>query len=188
MKELTCVDWSILRHAYGTGRETSFSVTYDCEKTLRDLASDDETVFDEAMTSVFSMLCHQGTIYEASAHAIPFLVAFLAGADEPRELTLVAVAIACIAGAASRPDSPHGSHAGAWGPGVGELTKRALELSADRIERCRKNEPDLGELFGLVLEVGQKKARDIELAKAIELAIEKLGAKRSADVRRDRLH
>src|SRR5262249_61378534 len=88
----------------------------------------------EAMASVFSMLCHQGTIYEASAHALPFLSAFLGGSDNPRELTLVAGAIASIAEAASRPDAPRVSHAGAWGEGVEELTKLAIQLSADRLE------------------------------------------------------
>ena len=84
----------------------------------------------------------------------------------------------------TRPDAPRGSHAGAWGEGVAELTKRAIALSCDRLELCRARDPDLEELFGLVLEVGRKPERDIELAEAIEDALDEFDAKRSADRRR----
>ncbi len=124
-----------------------------------------------------------GTIYEASAHALASLPA-----DQPRELTLVAVAIACIAGAASRPDAAREFHAGAWGKGVAELTKLALKLSRDRIETCRRRDPGIDGLFALVLEVGDKQARDPKLATSIELELDRLGAKAPLGAQRGTLH
>lgn len=60
MEELSLVDWTLLRHAYGTGRVTYLGSTHDVEATLLALASEDDSVHAETMTSVFSMLCHQG--------------------------------------------------------------------------------------------------------------------------------
>lgn len=63
------IDWSRLHHAYG---EAS-----DVPGMLRRLASDDEDVRAEALYELCGTIWHQGTVYEASPHAVPFLLEML---------------------------------------------------------------------------------------------------------------
>jgi HEAT repeat protein len=62
-------DWSRLHHAYGEAG--------DVRGLLRGLASQDEDVRAEALYVLFGTIWHQGTIYEASPHAVPFLLEIL---------------------------------------------------------------------------------------------------------------
>src|SRR5579864_5628045 len=62
---LDAVPWATLHHAYGPANDTP--------GLLRRLERGDidETLWEE----LFSSLAHQGTVYEASAAAAPFLIA-----------------------------------------------------------------------------------------------------------------
>ncbi len=66
---LDTIDWSRLETAYGTAE--------GIPGALRDLASSHEEVRAAARQTLWSELEHQGTIYQASAYAAPFLVAWL---------------------------------------------------------------------------------------------------------------
>jgi hypothetical protein len=66
---LDAIDWAALRHAYG---EAS-----DVPATLRRLVSDDESVRQEALSDLCGTIWHQGTVYEATVPAIPFLYSLL---------------------------------------------------------------------------------------------------------------
>src|SRR5258708_17686834 len=63
---LDTIDWSSLETAYGTAEAIPGA--------LRDLASPDEEVRATAWQTLWSELEHQGTVYQASAYAAPFLV------------------------------------------------------------------------------------------------------------------
>jgi hypothetical protein len=69
LQDIDETDWSRLHHAYG---EAS-----DVPGMLRGLASDDEDVWAEAPYELCGTIWHQGTVYEASPHAVPFLLELL---------------------------------------------------------------------------------------------------------------
>jgi hypothetical protein len=62
---LDAVPWHELHHAYGTAD--------DVPGFLRDLAAGSEPIRQRAIDALFGSLDHQGTVYEASAFAVPFL-------------------------------------------------------------------------------------------------------------------
>lgn len=66
---LDTVDWNAVHHAYGAAT--------DVPELLRELASDNATVRDNAYQSLNESITHQGTIYEASVETIPFLLQLL---------------------------------------------------------------------------------------------------------------
>ena len=66
------VPWKRLRHAYGGAK--------DVPDLLRALASPDAETRGRALSTLYGNILHQGTVYEATAHAVPFLIAL---ADNP---------------------------------------------------------------------------------------------------------
>jgi hypothetical protein len=73
LEELDKINWSKLHHAYG---EAS-----DVPVLIRQLLSKDNDVADEAIYELFGNIWHQGTVYEASAYAIPFLQELLKSSE-----------------------------------------------------------------------------------------------------------
>ncbi|MEL6308363.1 MAG: hypothetical protein AAFQ52_09485, partial [Chloroflexota bacterium] len=63
---LDAIDWDNLTHAYGSAK--------DIPQLLRDLVSDDDEVSKQASYDSFGNIWHQGTIYEATTYAVPFLI------------------------------------------------------------------------------------------------------------------
>ncbi|MFI1286711.1 hypothetical protein ACH4U5_39185 [Streptomyces sp. NPDC020858] len=59
------IDWAALEHAYGPAD--------DVPDLLRAAGSADAQVRDEALGELFSSLCHQGSVYSATAAAVPFV-------------------------------------------------------------------------------------------------------------------
>lgn len=64
-EELHHVPWHELTHAYGSAE--------DVPDQIRALYAADEEAADEALYELFGNIHHQGTVYEASAPAVPFL-------------------------------------------------------------------------------------------------------------------
>jgi hypothetical protein len=62
---LDAIDWSELHHAFGPAA--------DVPEQLRALAGVDQDARDEALSWLFGTIWHQGTVYEATAPAVPFL-------------------------------------------------------------------------------------------------------------------
>jgi hypothetical protein len=60
------IDWSQLSHAYGTAT--------DVPALLRRLADGASEVRGAALSELCSNIWHQGTVYQATAHAVPFLI------------------------------------------------------------------------------------------------------------------
>lgn len=69
LENLNRVDWSKLTHAYGPAT--------DVPKLLRALASSDEDKRESAIYDLYGNIWHQGTVYQATAYAVPFLVELL---------------------------------------------------------------------------------------------------------------
>ncbi len=69
LEKLETVPWHTLTHAYG---EAS-----DVPELLRQLADG----YDSVLTELFGNIYHQGTVYEATAKAVPFLVEILDAPD-----------------------------------------------------------------------------------------------------------
>ncbi len=82
------IDWSSLTHAHGEAT--------DVPGLLRSLESTDPKVREESIEELFGNIWHQGTVYTATAAAVPFLYELLtarAVEDKPS----IAHLLACIA-------------------------------------------------------------------------------------------
>lgn len=66
LESLSSLDWSKLTHAYGEAD--------DVPQLLRNLTSHDEEVRKDALGLLYTNIYHQGTVYQASAYAVPFLL------------------------------------------------------------------------------------------------------------------
>jgi hypothetical protein len=69
LEKLDQVEWSKLSHAYGFAD--------DVPALIRDLASSNPKVRQNAMHELYGNIWHQGTVYEATAYAVPFLAELL---------------------------------------------------------------------------------------------------------------
>jgi len=85
---LDAVDWSSLTHAYGEAT--------DVPGLLRALLSPDPKVREKTIYELFGNIWHQGTVYPASAAALPFLYELLV-APEVQDKSSIAHLIASIA-------------------------------------------------------------------------------------------
>jgi HEAT repeat protein len=63
------ISWSQLEHAYGPAD--------DVPGLLRDLASPNVDMRQKAMHNLYGTIWHQGTVYEATAYTVPFLLELL---------------------------------------------------------------------------------------------------------------
>jgi HEAT repeat protein len=82
------IDWARLEHAYGSSG--------DVPQQIRDLRSPDEEVRKRALWHLYGNIFHQGSRYEASAYAVPFLLELLSDMDTP-DRTAVAQLLASVA-------------------------------------------------------------------------------------------
>jgi hypothetical protein len=88
LERLDDVDWDRICHAYGPAS--------DVPDQIRDLCAADPDLREKARWQLYGNIFHQGTRYEATAYAVPFLLEVLAdpeGADKA-ELVLLLAAIA----------------------------------------------------------------------------------------------
>ncbi|MCL3999162.1 hypothetical protein M4438_37715, partial [Streptomyces lavenduligriseus] len=75
------VDWAALSHAYGSAE--------DVPGRIRALCGTDDQARQKALQNLFNSIFHQGSRYEASAHAVPFLARIaVAGPPAAREGTM----------------------------------------------------------------------------------------------------
>lgn len=168
MNELASVDWAHVKHCYGRGPLDYLGSHFDVAASLRDIDAADPERADEALLSFWDTLCHQGTIYEASARALPFLAAWLAGSqDDDRRSNAVVHLVVAIAAAACLREPASGSYAGAWGKGVRELTRTALTASLPYLEAYRHQQPRRQELVALLRAAAGLTGADEELAQRL---------------------
>jgi hypothetical protein len=146
LDELDRVPWAELAHAYGTGK-VGPRLWEDPAATLRQLGETERGAIEEAAREgFFSNLCHQGTIYQATAFAVPFLAAFAAGTTLTRHQVDVFIAMFASVGIAASFQAPGGSYSGSWGPGVASLTRGAIRASRDLLAAAAQRNPGLKEV------------------------------------------
>lgn len=73
LEGLDTIDWSSMTHAHGPAT--------DVPELLRALLSEDADVRLQACAELHETICHQGTVYSASAAAVPFLFELLTHPD-----------------------------------------------------------------------------------------------------------
>ncbi len=96
--ELDTVPWHTLTHAYGPAE--------DVPDLIRSLYQDDESVADEAIYELYGNIHHQGTVYPASAPAVPFLAHAVRHAPRKRDELLMLLATLADHDQTDR-ESPH---------------------------------------------------------------------------------
>ncbi len=69
LESLEKIDWHNLNHAYGDAS--------DVPELIKSLASNDEETRRGAIYELYGNIWHQGTVYEATSYAVPFLVELL---------------------------------------------------------------------------------------------------------------
>ncbi len=121
LAELDEVDWSSLTHAYGEGRLGS-ELAGDVAGSLALIAHDVRTAVNEGL---YSNVCHQGTVYEASAYALPFLGAVAAG-DVPSATRAQLVTLFADIAVGGSHVTVSGSNSGAFGAGVDQLIRTTI--------------------------------------------------------------
>lgn len=75
LAKLDTIDWANLTHAYGSAD--------DVPDQIRALRSADRAVRERALGQLYANIFHQGTRYQASAAAVPFLLELLADPSTP---------------------------------------------------------------------------------------------------------
>ena len=82
------VNWRKLSHAYGSAR--------DVPQLFKALTSEDATTRSQALDKLSASLCHQGTIYSATAAAVPLFIELIQTADI-HDKDEILVLMGCIA-------------------------------------------------------------------------------------------
>jgi hypothetical protein len=88
LEGIDSINWASLRHAYGSAE--------DVPDLLRALASADKEKRKDAVYELFGNIWHQGTVYPATAAAIPFLYELLNSPHVPAKSDIAGL-LACIA-------------------------------------------------------------------------------------------
>lgn len=73
LERLDSIDWASLNHAYGAAT--------DVPQLLRSLLSADPKEWEQTIHELFGIIWHQGTVYTATAAAVPFLYELLTAQD-----------------------------------------------------------------------------------------------------------
>jgi hypothetical protein len=81
LEGLERVDWARLQHAYGPAT--------DVPELLRALTVVDRDTREQTVQDLFSNIYHQGTVYEATAPAVPFLIELLGEPVVPAKADLL---------------------------------------------------------------------------------------------------
>ncbi|QXJ20978.1 HEAT repeat domain-containing protein [Actinomadura graeca] len=88
LERLDTVDWAGLTHAYGYAA--------DVPGQIRLLLSADPDVRAKGLGELYGNIFHQGTRYEASAHAVPFLLETLTDPETPDRASILGL-LTCLA-------------------------------------------------------------------------------------------
>lgn len=82
-EKLQQVPWEKLNHAYGSAQDTP--------TLLLNLLSDQAEQRDQALYELWASICHQGSVYEASCAAVPFLIEILAEVPEQSKADILSL-------------------------------------------------------------------------------------------------
>jgi hypothetical protein len=88
LENLDKISWKKLKHAYGEAA--------DVPGLIRKLASKDIKDREDALWYLYGNIWHQGTVYEATSYAVPFLIELLENPVPDRDKILLYLAeLAC---------------------------------------------------------------------------------------------
>jgi hypothetical protein len=90
LRGLNDVPWAQLQHAYGSA--------VDVPNQIRALVAEDADARNAAFEALFSNVWHQGTVYEATIHTLPFLIEILRTGSCPDRNSVVLLVACIIAG------------------------------------------------------------------------------------------
>ncbi|MBT2900495.1 HEAT repeat domain-containing protein [Streptomyces sp. McG3] len=116
--ELDARPWASYTHAYGSAE--------DVPGCLRALAGDDGAAAEEALSELYGSILHQGSVYEASAKAVPFLARIAAAGIRTVDVLLL---IGGIAEGGTDPDPGAGPEPG---PAGSEAVRESDEAACRR--------------------------------------------------------
>lgn len=140
LDELGQVDWSRLEHGYGKGivslgaaGDVSLAIAGDVSRSLAAVRTDPALAISDGL---YSNICHQGTVYQATAYAVPFIAAVAAG-DVPDETRVPLLALLGDISIGASYIAADGSHAGALGDHVDVLVTESLATSMPRLSTIR---------------------------------------------------
>lgn len=139
MEELNQVDWNRLQHAYGKGVvplaavNVSLGIAGDVAGSIAALRDDPSFAIGDGL---YSNICHQGTVYEATAHAVPFIAAVAAG-NVPEGIRVPLLALLGEISIGGSFIARDGSHAGSYGDHVDVLITDSLATSMPRLSTVR---------------------------------------------------
>lgn len=130
LEGLDAIPWSSLTHAYGAAR--------DVPELIGALASPDADARTRALNLLHGNIGHQGTVYEATAHAVPFLLDLAREPAVPEREEILALLADLAAGASyadahvhmrGRPDfEERRARELGWVASAHEAVKRGLDL------------------------------------------------------------
>ncbi|MFI7290903.1 HEAT repeat domain-containing protein [Streptomyces anulatus] len=116
--ELDAEPWASYTHAYGAAEDVP-----DC---LRALAGDDDPAAEEAQSELYGSILHQGSVYEASAKAVPFLARIAAAGIRTVDVLLL------IGGIAEGGTDPSPGPEAEPGPAGSEAVRESDEAACRR--------------------------------------------------------
>jgi tetratricopeptide (TPR) repeat protein len=90
---IEAIPWHDIHHAYGPAD--------DIPDQLRMLLSDDPEVQGDAWELLFSNICHQGDVWEATPYTIPFFLRMLAYEGPPPKMPILSMLITLVVGRSS---------------------------------------------------------------------------------------
>ncbi|NDZ55928.1 hypothetical protein G3I47_01315, partial [Streptomyces anulatus] len=112
--EVDAQPWASYTHAYGSAE--------DVPGCLRALAGDDDAAAEEAQSELYGSILHQGSVYEASAKAVPFLARIAAAGIRTADVLLL---IGGIAEGGTDPDPGSGPGPNPAGSGTARESDEA---------------------------------------------------------------
>lgn len=115
--------WSSFSHAYGSAE--------DLPDLLRALAGTDQGAGDEALSELYGCVLHQGTVYAASAEAVPFLARIAAVGHRTADVLM-------LLGGMAESDDEHGVVPGTVRAAVVEQLPLILPLLAATERETRR--------------------------------------------------
>lgn len=148
LTELDQVDWPSLHHAYGQGR-VGTELYGDVAGSLNLIALDIDTAL---RVGLYSNICHQGTVYEASAYALPFIAAVAAG-DVPVATRQQLVALIADIAVGGSHVSADGSSSGALGVGVSEMIRDTVVRCDSYLSLIKQRDTTTGPIIAAVRDV-----------------------------------
>ncbi|MEW2355862.1 HEAT repeat domain-containing protein [Spirillospora sp. NPDC029432] len=130
------IDWAALGHAYGTAE--------DVPGLLRGLRSGSADEREEALHALYGNIYHQGSRYEASAAAVPFLSRLAADPAVPGRADIVEL-LASLALGFDEAHLPGGVDIAAWRAQVERLRSSDAETELRRMDEWVAQAPTEGE-------------------------------------------